>query len=91
MGIRERKVESYLTERIREKNGDTWKLTGTAGLPDRLCLLKKQGFFLVEVKSADGVTSSAQHRLREKMEKMGGDSYVVYGREGVDQLIDSLC
>lgn len=91
MGIRERRVETYLTEQIEENEGGTWKLTGVRGMPDRLCILPKHSIFMVEVKTTDGRLSESQIRLHVRMSRLGGKVYTVYGKSGVDALIAELC
>lgn len=88
MGKRENKVEVYLHEQIKLKGGNTWKMIGTAGLPDRLCCLPGIGLFAVEVKTHDGKLSTRQARTRADILNAGGQSLVVYGKKEVDRLVD---
>lgn len=89
--MKESKAEKYLHYQITQIGGTTrkWVSPGHAGVPDRICFLNGQVFF-VEMKTEIGRSTVRQQRERETLESHGADCYVVYGKSGVDQLISSL-
>lgn len=91
MGSREHKVEQYLAERVKEIGGITrkWVSPGRTGVPDQIVLLKGKLYF-IEVKTVGGKLSSDQKREHERLRDAGAMVSVVYGKEGVDNLIEVI-
>jgi len=91
MGVRENKVERYLDKQVKQLGGDTrkWVSPGRDGVPDRILFMHGDILF-VEVKTVDGVTSTAQYREHDKLRGHGAIVTTVYGEKGVDALIAQL-
>lgn len=89
---RESKVERYLQARIKELGGMClkWESPGFPGVPDRLVVLPGRPVFGVEVKTYDGRLTKTQTRAHAKLRHAGLGVVTVYGREGVDALLDQL-
>ncbi len=90
MGKKERRVETYLTKKIKELGGlcYKWRAVDISGVPDRVAMLPWMGIFLVEVKTKNGKTSRAQENMFAQMKEAGGVVFICQGIEGVDKLIE---
>lgn len=82
----ERDVEQYLIRKVKEIGGKSWKWVspGTAGVPDRICVLPEGNVWFVEVKRPGGRQSVQQKLIRKTLLDLGCNSAVVYGKKGVD-------
>lgn len=91
MGRRENKVEKYLDDEVKAHGGLTrkWVSPGNAGVPDRIVILWGRVHF-VEVKTLDGVVSENQEREMNRLSAVGASVWTVYGKDGVDKLVDAL-
>jgi len=89
MGKRENKVETYLNEQVELIGGITrkWVSPGHDGVTDRIAIIRGSVWF-VEVKTGDGRLSPAQLREHNRLSKAGANVTTVYGRTGVDELIE---
>lgn len=89
---REHQVEHYFCRRVKKDLGGMalkWSSPGCAdGVPDRVVLLPRGRTIYVEVKTADGKLSSVQKRMQKHMGDLGHRVFTVYGKEGVDRLIE---
>lgn len=91
MGKREAKVESYLNEQIEKLDGITRKWISNNPVPDRICVIPGIGMIAVEVKASGGRWSSlGQEKEFERLKEKGAMAYIVYGHDGVDNLITEL-
>lgn len=93
MGTREAKVESYLQERVEALGGECfkWVSPGNVGVTDQI--MSAPGHFpptFVEVKTYDGERSPVQIRMHRRLKKAGFPVYTVYGRAGVDRLLEAI-
>lgn len=91
MGVRENKIENYLSEQIeRHFNGATrkWISPGHDGVMDQICFIDPEWY--VEVKTSDGVHESHQAREATRLIGHGARVALVYGNTGVDKFIDWL-
>jgi len=87
MGKRENKVEKYLNEEIENIGGITRKWENPLyPVPDRIVMIHGIVWF-VEVKTTDGVTSSAQKREHKRLLAHCYNVTTVVGHEGVDDFI----
>ncbi len=91
MSNRENKVEVYLKRRIKELGGLSrkWVSPMHRGVPDQIVIVKGIVIF-VECKTQDGELEKHQIREIEKLDKAGANTVVVYGRRGVDDLIENI-
>lgn len=91
MGVRENKVEKYLDDEITKIGGLTrkWVCPGRDGVPDRIVIYKNKVYF-VEIKTVDGVLSSAQEREHDRLKKAGVAVVTVWGEYGVDRWVEKL-
>ena len=91
MGKEENKVEDFLNDEVKGLGGFTRKFAyiGRRGGADRIVFLYGT-IFLVEVKTAKGKESTLQTRERRRIRATGARAHVVYGKEGVDQLLYDL-
>lgn len=93
MGKAESKVETHLHSRVTEElGGTTRKFTSPShsGVADRLCFLPGGILYLIEVKTSDGVESGPQERERVRMQALGFECRVAYGKTGVDHIITEM-
>jgi len=91
MGVRENKVEKHLDEQVKLIGGITrkWISLGCNGAPDRI-VIRYGGVCFVEVKTIDGSFKPGQEREHNRLREKGALVCTVYGKEGVDKLIDDL-
>lgn len=91
MGARENKVEKYLRDELKKLGGDSrkWVSPGRDGVPDQICFVFNRNFFC-EVKTDDGVLSTAQVREHERLRALGATVCTVWGQRGVNLLIQDL-
>lgn len=91
MGVRENKVETYLNAEIIKLGGISrkWVSPGRDGVPDRICVVRGAVWF-VEVKTVDGYLSPEQIREQDRLIESGATVRTVYGKEGVDNLIQEI-
>lgn len=91
MGVRERKVEKYLDDRMTRIGGLTrkWVSPGRNGVPDRICMHHGKIWF-VEVKTEDGLLSPPQVREHDRLSNVGVKVHTVYGRKGVDEFMTGV-
>lgn len=92
MGVRENKVETYLDRQVRILGGLTrkWVSVNRAGAPDRIVIINGVVWF-VEVKTADGKLSQVQIREHERLKEVGANVTTVYGIDGVEEFLESIC
>lgn len=89
MARAENRVEKYLHERFKQLGGTTrkWTSPGRDGVPDRICFLPGNHIVFVEVKTMHGRLTLRQEREMNTLRHLGCDCHVVYGTEGVDELM----
>jgi hypothetical protein len=92
MNESEKLIERYLVKRIHSINGLCHKYItqGVRGAPDRICLLPNGRVIFVEVKSSNGVLSSAQQREHAILRSLGFEVHVLYSHDEVDILISKI-
>lgn len=88
----ERQVEKHLVDRITNLGGLAWKFTspGTAGVPDRVVILRGLICF-VELKRPKGgkVSDMQKWRIRQ-LNDQGMKAYVIKNKEQVNYLVDLM-
>ena len=91
MGVREAKVEKYLNDQVNKIGGITrkWVSPGKDGVPDRIVIINGRVVF-VEVKTVDGVRSTAQVREHERLKAVGASVLTLHGKNEVDDFIKFL-
>ncbi len=91
MGTRENKVEVYLDACVKSAGGITrkWTCPSHNGVPDRIVIIQGIVWF-VEVKTMDGKLSEVQKREHIRLKEAGARVVTVYGREGVEELIERM-
>lgn len=89
---RERLVEAYLVKSLKDIGGKCYKFRAidNKGVPDRVCMVPWLGMFFVEVKTLRGRVSAIQEHVMNEIKQHGGLSFIVYGTEGADKLIEYL-
>jgi len=86
----EKKVEAYLTKRVKEKDGMSLKfISSVTGVPDRIVLLFNQVFF-IEVKNAVGKLSARQELMHHEMRLRRAKVCVIRSFDEVDAFIDLM-
>ena len=90
--MRERDVESYLVKQMAGHGIQCVKYVPDQlpGMPDRLCLLPGGRVLWVELKTKGGRLSELQKYRHQWLRKLGHEVRVVWSREQVDELIESI-
>ena len=89
--MREKIIEQYLVKQCKAQRWECWKLTSPArrGVPDRLIILPGMVAF-VEVKSPKGRLTLLQEKVLRRLKDKGQTTAVVYNKDQVDELIETL-
>jgi hypothetical protein len=90
--IDERDIEGYLVREVGRVGGLCLKLDSstTKGIQDRLLLLPGANVVFVEMKKPGGRVGVLQQVRKKQIERLGFKSVVVWDREGVDRLLETL-
>lgn len=89
MGVRENKVERFLKSEVEQLGGKSYKWVGLPGVPDQIVVVSGC-FWLVEVKTVDGVLSPVQKRRHEELGVLGARVRTAYGETGVREFIEEV-
>ena len=83
--MRERSVERYLREKVKEAGGWAIKFApaGTAGVPDRLVIWPGGRIDFVECKTFGGTVGPLQQHRQEQLRAMGCNVFVISSSEEV--------
>lgn len=87
----EREIEKYLYDQTVKHGGlcYKWSSPQTAGVPDRIVMLKGQIWF-VECKSSTGKLSKLQEKVTGKIRDQGCNMMIINSKELVDQLMEHI-
>jgi hypothetical protein len=90
--VRERSIEIYLRDRIREIGGwaPKWTSPGNSGVPDRIVIAPDGRIIFVELKAPGRKPTALQLQQQNRLRELGCDVRVIDSREGVDELIREL-
>jgi len=90
--MRERSIEIYLRDRVREVGGwaPKWTSPGNSGVPDRIVIAPGGRVVFVELKAPGRKPTQLQLVQQGRLRALGCDVRVIDSREGVDELIREL-
>jgi hypothetical protein len=90
--MRERDIEAYLRDRVREAGGwaPKWTSPGNAGVPDRIVILPPGRIIFVELKAPCGRPTKLQLMQHARLRQLGCDVRVIDSKQGVDELVRGL-
>lgn len=90
--IRERDVESYLVEKLKEANLPCIKFQpdNKVGMPDRLILLPDQRVRWVELKTSGGHLEEIQRLQHKRLRERGHYVNLLWTKADVDRLVEEL-
>jgi len=90
--MRERVIEGYLRDRVKELGGLTYKFVspGNAGVPDRIVLLPGGFVMFVELKAPGKKPSKMQRFQMNRIKNLGHNVGVIDSKELVDELINHI-
>ena len=79
--MNEKSLERKLKREIERRGGVCWKFTspGTAGVPDRVCIMPGGRVLFVELKGDDGRLQPIQAARIQQMRELGADVRVLRG------------
>lgn len=86
----ERNIERKFRDEIKLRGGMAIKLTGLAGIPDRMVLMPGGKITFVELKTSTGRKSKIQHAVQAKLIALGFDVETLYGHKDVDEWLALL-
>lgn len=89
---REGHIEQWLGNKVRQLGCLYYKFVspGNAGVPDRLLVLPDGRVWFVELKDATGRLSPQQQRQRERLDRCKAKTFVVYGMDEAQNLVNIL-
>jgi len=83
----EKQVEKYLTKRVKENNGLSYKwISSVTGVPDRIVFLNNQ-VYLVELKTTTGTLSGRQIFVFDELGEHGFPVYVLRSYEDIEEFL----
>jgi len=83
----EKQVEKYLTRRVKELEGLSFKwISSVTGVPDRIVFLKER-CFLVELKTHTGVLSPRQMLVFDELGEHGFPVHVLRNYDDIEEFI----
>ena len=87
--MRERSVERYLREKVKQAGGWAIKLTpvGTAGVPDRIVIWPGGRIDFVECKTFGGTVSPLQQHRHDQLRAMGCNVLIIDSSVGVQEYV----
>ena len=90
--VRERDVEAYLRDQIKQLGGIAYKFTspGNTGVPDRLVLLPGGRVVFVELKAPGKKSTPIQLRQQRRIQDLGFQVLVIDSKAGVDEFIKGV-
>lgn len=88
----EREIEKKFIDGIRRLGGQAykWVSPGRNGVPDRIVILPGGRILFCELKTTIGRVSKLQKMQIRMLSQLGCDVRVVYGMDGVQDLLDKL-
>lgn len=88
--LRESELEKRLVAAVRSTGGMClkWSSPGTAGVPDRICLMPDGRVLFVEVKTPTGRLSPVQVAVHRRMSAIGHSVAVVRSAEEINELLE---
>lgn len=88
----EKELEAKLVKQIKSLGGMCWKLTspGTAGVPDRMCLMNKGKIIFVEVKKPGEHLRPIQLKRKKQLEKLGFNVKVLDSEEKLKEILNEI-
>lgn len=89
--MREKEIEKYLREKVRNHEGLCWKFVspGTAGVPDRMVVLKDRVYF-VELKAPGKDLRELQEYRKAQLEGYGQTVVTIDSKERVNEFIKAV-
>jgi hypothetical protein len=87
--MREREIEAYLVERVKQMGGIAYKFTSPQrrGVPDRLVMLPERTIFFVELKAPGARPTRQQHREHDRIRALGHRVEVADSIARVDEVL----
>ena len=88
----EKEIERKLIEGIRKLGGRTykWVSPGNNGVPDRIVIMPGGRILFCELKTTTGRVSKLQRLQIRLLSNLGCNVQVLYGIDGVQDLLDRL-
>ena len=84
----EKQIEKYLTRRVKESNGLTYKwISSVSGVPDRIVFLAGR-VYLVELKTLTGKISPRQTIVFSQLNEQGFEVQILRSKEQIDDFIN---
>ncbi|WHX50536.1 VRR-NUC domain-containing protein [Paenibacillus woosongensis] len=90
--MRERDIETYLRERVKEAGGwaPKWTSPGNNGVPDRIVFLPGGHIVFVELKAPGAKPRPVQLAQHKRIRSYRQDVRVIDSRQQVDELLQEL-
>lgn len=85
--MREKTIESRLSDFVKGRGGMCIKLTGVRGLPDRMVLLPNGRIFFIELKAPGKEPRKIQEKRLEKLRKIGFEAFY---SDNFDDIMEKL-
>lgn len=86
----ERELEAYLTKRVKELGGRSYKwglANGNGGVPDRIIFLPKGRIMFVELKQPGKKPTALQIKVMQQLHGLGAAVTWTDSKEGVDEIL----
>ena len=89
MNVLEKEIEKYLSKKIKQSSGLSYKwLSSVTGVPDRIVFLN-QKVHLVELKTATGKLSPRQTLVFDELGEAGFPVHILRSKEDVEDFVNA--
>lgn len=90
--MREKEVELALVKEVRKRGGISPKFVspGTAGMPDRLVLLREGRMAFVELKAPGKRMRPLQEKRKRQLEALGYKVYCIDEAGEIEEVLDAI-
>jgi hypothetical protein len=90
--LSEKTIEKRLTDEVKNMGGLCVKMGywGVTGMPDRLILMPGGRLYFREIKTETGKLSKMQELVLKRLQRLGFDTDVLFGKDDVEQFINQL-
>ena len=93
LSMREKEVEKKLVLAVKSRGGicPKWVSPGFDGMPDRIVLLPRRHFGLVEVKAPGKKPRPLQEARHKKLRELGYTVYTLDDKDQIGGILDEIC
>ena len=88
--MREKTIEQAIIRAVKSRDGECYKWTGHAGVPDRIAMLPGGCIGFIEVKAPDEKPRPLQLSRHRRIRALGFKVYVIDGTDQIESVLDEI-